>query len=571
MDIRVSKLIKELRIGLDTLCEILKSLGYGESEISPNTKVPEEIAMLIRGGFLEDCDLLKLAEIADIGFDLYQRRTWAEHVVNKDYPKSFPEYSSMNSFWISELMVLSSKKEAVLVETGPFKELNNLPFYSVLIGRNGSGKSSLMKDVVDFFIDLRSCANKGEAKSTGRIKGIKYHIDGVECAVVRQGNSFIAQIGNCIRPLRDLRIPTIVACHFGAFDIFPKQTVNGATRTRYDVPYYKYVGAHVNGSIISSSAIAFRLLFTLNEQIDERQRQNICSILDFIGYEHRITLSYAIVPKARKDGVVRELIVNRVKADKEYSDLNGQERSEIVDKLYGFYKGKLLSNKQWHTFVVSFDRNSTASRPVSELDLIYKLKQCGLIHSVNVLFHKQGCDITSDDMSSGEFAMLSTVLSISAAANDSHTLVLLDEPELSLHPNWQMTLIDNLDKALTDRVCHMLIATHSHMLVADLPMKRSQVTQLERDEEGELHATIVPESTYGWSAEEVLLKVFKTATDRNRYFGERIGQLLERIGNNTIAPEEVTEELSVLQEISSHLNDIDPMKKILNTIVEAYK
>jgi hypothetical protein len=35
-------------------------------------------------------------------------------------------------------------------------------------------------------------------------------------------------------------------------------------------------------------------------------------------------------------------------------------------------------------------------------------------------------------MSSGEFAMLSTVLSISAAANDPTRWCLLDEPELSL-------------------------------------------------------------------------------------------------------------------------------------------
>lgn len=173
-------------------------------------------------------------------------------------------------------------------------------------------------------------------------------------------------------------------------------------------------------------------------------------------------------------------------------------------------------------------------------------------------------------MSSGEFAMLSTVLSISAAANDPHTLVLLDEPELSLHPNWQMTLIDNLDRALASQVCHLIISTHSHMLVSDLPMQRSNVTQLEKDEEDNLIATSMVESTYGWSAEEVLLKVFKTATDRNRYFGERIGKLLEKMGNNTIKPDEVTGELKELQEISMHLSNVDPMKMILNTIIETY-
>ena len=73
----------------------------------------------------------------------------------------------------------------------------------------------------------------------------------------------IAKIDGHIRLLKDLRLPTIVACHFGAFEKFPTQKVNGSTQTKYDVPYYKYVGAHVNGNLISSSAIAFRLLFAI--------------------------------------------------------------------------------------------------------------------------------------------------------------------------------------------------------------------------------------------------------------------------------------------------------------------
>ena len=92
-----------------------------------------------------------------------------------------------------------------------------------------------------------------------------------------------------------------------------------------------------------------------------------------------------------------------------------------------------------------------------------------------------------------------------------------------------------------------------------------------QDKEGNLLSTQISECTYGWSAEEVLLKVFKTATDRNRYFGERIVKLLEQMGDNTIEPKDVADELKELQEISVHLSDVDPMKAILNTIVEAYK
>ena len=133
-----------------------------------------------------------------------------------------------------------------------------------------------------------------------------------------------------------------------------------------------------------------------------------------------------------------------------------------------------------------------------------------------------------------------------------------------------MSIIDNLDRAITKQNYHFLIATHSHMLVSDLPINRSSVVQLEKDELGILKGTPISDCTYGWSAEEVLLKVFKTATDRNRYFGERIGKLLEKMGNNSINPKEVAGELKELQEISRHLSDIDPMKMILNTIVETY-
>ena len=93
-----------------------------------------------------------------------------------------------------------------------------------------------------------------------------------------------------------------MACHFGAFEKLPTQSVNGLSNNKYDVPFYKYVGAHVNGSMISSSAIAFRLLFALSEQMDDRQQQNIRSILDFIGYDHKISLSYSLVMKSKKDG-----------------------------------------------------------------------------------------------------------------------------------------------------------------------------------------------------------------------------------------------------------------------------
>ena len=603
MSVRLNKLLREANIGLQSFSAILKALDIDEPHLEPSTKISDDLANLILNLRNVDLDSIKLIEksvekktsnstpksplkiIGNIALNEYGSPSRANRDMEASgnrLTKSLEYYTTIKepqykedskNFWVEELILLTPQGKATRLPIASFGCQDKVPLYSVLIGCNGVGKSTLLKEMVDFFVDLHAYINNFKQKMSSankaRLKGVKYHIDGVCCEVIRIGRTFLTKIDDRFLASKKLRVPTIVACNFGAFDKFPVQKVNGSSQTRYDVPYYKYVGAHVNGNMISSSAIAFRLLFALKENMDDRQRQNLSSILDFIGYDHTITLNYSIVLKSKKNGSVYEHVLQHVQKDKEYSKLTSEQRSNKVKELYDFYKNKEFAKQPTCNYDIDIDQNSLAAN--EDLNYIYKLKQYDLVQATSVVFYKNGKQIASEEMSSGEFAMLSMVLSISTASSDSHTLILIDEPELSLHPNWQMTIIDNLDRALKDQVCHLLIATHSHMLVSDLPMNRSSVSQWEKDDDGNLIANRIGENTYGWSAEEVLLKVFKTATDRNRYFGERIAKLLEQMGNDTISKEAVADELNELQEISQHLSDVDPMKMVLNTIIDAYK
>ena len=603
MSVRLNKLLREANIGMQAFCAILKALDIDEPHLEPSTKISDDLANLILNLRNVDLDFIKLIEkseekktsnstpksplkiIGNIALDECgspSRSNRDIEVSGNSLTKSLEYYTTIEepqykedskNFWVEELILLTPQGKATRLPIASFGCQDKVPLYSVLIGCNGVGKSTLLKEMVDFFVDLHAYINnfkqKMSSSNKARLKGVKYHIDGVCCEVIRIGRTFLAKTDNRFLASKKLRVPTIVACNFGAFDKFPVQKVNGYSQTRYDVPYYKYVGAHVNGNMISSSVIAFRLLFALKENMDDRQRQNLSSILDFIGYDHTITLNYSIVLKSKKNGSVYDHVLQHVQKDKEYSKLTSLQRSNKVKELYDFYKNKEFAKQPMCNYDIDIDQNSLTAN--EDLNYIYKLKQYDLVQAASVVFYKNGRQIASEEMSSGEFAMLSMVLSISIAASDSHTLILIDEPELSLHPNWQMTIIDNLDRALKDQVCHLLIATHSHMLVSDLPMNRSSVSQWEKDVNGNIIASQISENTYGWSAEEVLLKVFKTATDRNRYFGERIAKLLEQMGNDKISTEAVGAELNELQKISLHLSDADPMKMVLNTIIEAYK
>ena len=603
MSVRLNKLLREANIGLQSFSAILKALDIDEPHLEPSTKISDDLANLILNLRNVDLDSIKLIEkseekktsnstpksplkiIGNIALNEYGSPSRANRDMEASgnrLTKSLEYYTTIKepqykedskNFWVEELILLTPQGKATRLPIASFGCQDKVSLYSVIIGCNGVGKSTLLKEMVDFFVDLHAYINNFKQKMSSankaRLKGVKYHIDGVCCEVIRIGRTFLTKIDDRFLASKKLRVPTIVACNFGAFDKFPVQKVNGSSQTRYDVPYYKYVGAHVNGNMISSSAIAFRLLFALKENMDDRQRQNLSSILDFIGYDHTITLNYSIVLKSKKNGSVYDHVLQHVQKDKEYSKLTSEQRSNKVRELYDFYKNKEFAKQPTCNYDIDIDQNSLAAN--EDLNYIYKLKQYDLVQATSVVFYKNGKQIASEEMSSGEFAMLSMVLSISTASSDSHTLILIDEPELSLHPNWQMTIIDNLDRALKDQVCHLLIATHSHMLVSDLPMNRSSVHRWEKDDDGNLIANRIEENTYGWSAEEVLLKVFKTATDRNRYFGERIAKLLEQMGNDTISKEAVADELNELQEISQHLSEVDPMKMVLNTIIDAYK
>ena len=68
-------------------------------------------------------------------------------------------YNEKKSFWISELAILSPLKDINYITIGSFDNTKELPLYSVLIGTNGVGKSSLMRDIIDFFIDLYDCVD----------------------------------------------------------------------------------------------------------------------------------------------------------------------------------------------------------------------------------------------------------------------------------------------------------------------------------------------------------------------------------------------------------------------------
>ena len=410
MAVRLNKLAREANMGIMTLVDLLKSLNYHDYDVNPNTKIPDNIASIVLAcSHGDELGLMKIIA-QNSKFEMFtsdveksaSKVTEDSNLLNynpKEYqeaisstfnnPEKFSHIDETQSnFGIEELFVLTPLNKIESIKISDFSLYQQTPYYSVLIGSNGVGKSSLLSDIVDFFLELYECSkDPSHVKKVykGKLIGVRYHVDGQKCFIIRLSQLCLVKINGTFCTVDNLRLPIIVACHFGAFEKFHNQSVNNSGRTKYDVPYYKYVGAHVNGNVISSSSIAFRLLFALTEQMSIKQRQNICSILDFIGYDHLISLQYTLSLKSKKNNVVYDNIKQRVNQDKEYVNKTQQERQEKINLLYNFYKKQKESELIQYIFELNFDKDISSNKS-EELQYIYKLKQYNLVSSSKVLF-----------------------------------------------------------------------------------------------------------------------------------------------------------------------------------------
>ncbi|MCC1498269.1 ATP-binding protein [Alcanivorax sp. 1008] len=138
--------------------------------------------------------------------------------------------------------------------------------------------------------------------------------------------------------------------------------------------------------------------------------------------------------------------------------------------LYGYEKiieNRDLSNKEIDAISTILGREYQAARLVR-----HRLYPGGRGEDISVLFNR-GFEYSEAFAGSGEVAIVSAVVKIMAANNES--LILLDEPETSLHPGAQVRFLEFLLKQIKVKKHQIVISTHSPEIVERLPQKAIKV------------------------------------------------------------------------------------------------
>lgn len=110
---------------------------------------------------------------------------------------------------------------------------------------------------------------------------------------------------------------------------------------------------------------------------------------------------------------------------------------------------------------------------------------CDLLDQVRVTVeHSQAGLIRFDQLSEGEQQLL-TVLGLLHFTKGEESLFLLDEPDTHLNPAWTYEYLNLLQSQVVDQSSQLLIATHNPLMIGGL--KREQVRLLNRRDKNDKH------------------------------------------------------------------------------------
>lgn len=474
-------------------------------------------------------------------------------------------------------------------------------YYSVLIGENGTGKSYVLRTIIDIFREINDVKIKGkrsyylsgdfiisyffqkdlyEISTSFKMANGKLFSDGI------QRNTLFVKKNEETIDINDTFLPEmLIANTITLFDKFP------VLEQEDNFKIYKYLGVRKTPNMAGTKSHTRR---TAQHIVDSSQNQDfingIGNILDFLHIQGQIVLRFKpryFSQLYRDDVNIDDLktffneYAQKTRKTKLWGDEYFRKNEDNPDFLTKIINGLKLFRRKIETSNNNFPKNKDLELELTgnpdikkDFELYQELKKLDLIEvpRINIVNKKNKSEYSFEESSSGEYQIFTSLIGLMATIKDN-SIILIDEPEISMHPNWQMRYFEILRKIFECyKGCHFVVATHSHFLISDLQGDSSKIIGLKRSED-KIDIVDLPKdiNTYGWSAEEVLLKVFKVTTTRNYYVAEKLGAILDFIASEESTELQIKAKFFELElDKVSGLTNEDPLKSVYDLIMKEY-
>lgn len=436
----------------------------------------------------------------------------------------------IESFWFNG-------RNIPLLDVGELHKEKNC--FSILIGKNGIGKSRLLSEISGSLIR----STRVELKNFDSMYGDSYDFSG-----------------------------KVIAVTTSPFDCFKLPSRRGMSDNTALVTNYRYVGMRGN-SIARQSAIT--LISSATKGIIDNFLDSNFRLLDvfrILGFEPEVHLY--VKPSLELEKMLGNYylidetspLLDRMSFN---PDFNKKEYYILIEALQ-FYE-KQLRFRQGFSITLNFLKNfayNSGSREVLHIDAIKfigVLLKYNLIHLLDLKIEKTNIGpILLRRASSGEQCVFVMMLGIAGHISDN-SYIFIDEPEISLHPSWQEKIIELFMRTFSNyRGCHFFIATHSPQIISRLKEDNCFVISLENS------SVYKADKFYRRSSDFQLAELFNTPGVQNEYITRMAFSLLSNLKSKRRVDEKDYASLEKLLMFGRVIDDFDPVHDLILSVKEVF-
>ena len=166
--------------------------------------------------------------------------------------------------------------------------------------------------------------------------------------------------------------------------------------------------------------------------------------------------------------------------------------------------------------------------------------------NITLFTNSSGDKFDINELSSGEKQLFLRTLAIKML-NPENSIILIDEPELSLHPKWQQRIVDVYRKIGKNN--QIIIATHSPHILGSV--KKENIMLLDKTNDGKIIVKTGNElyNSYGQPTDRVLKDIMGLETTRNPKVFKLLEEAGELVDKNEYESEEFKAKYKELRDI----------------------
>jgi len=402
-----------------------------------------------------------------------------------------------------------------------------------IIGPNGTGKSHLLSAIATIFTEIN---RRKESERTNRKFSFTVYYDycGDSYCVSNIKRKGELNYSYTYRPQKENLYVSKNGVETSLDDIFLPERVLACTMTVTDKfiaktdSFYRYKGIRNENSASTTGTrtIIRKTVESLMECMSSKSvfQEELSILLKNLRLEEHLRVSYSMRYKDLflKPDITAEDIryifdnwqtcfperknapwgFNNYERGLKYNDeALGEAARFLSEKAKGRNGEASIARYDLMQNAWEFQRDALALKTLTQLDLVS-------FPSIHVV--KKGSAFGLEKSSSGETHLLCQFIGIMADIKPG-SLILIDEPENSSHPDWQMNYVGwlrDIFKGYKD--CHFIIATHSPLILANMKATESTIVRLKRDEENHIFDEGGMEhGCFSWTVDEILHDVMK--------------------------------------------------------------